>query len=69
MALEPRYPSSGGNHLEGSDDLPNYLPGMRHPDPSVTHHSSVAKDNSHPPYTYIKVDTLLSQDICVSPHI
>lgn len=66
MALEPRYPSKGGSQLEGSDDLPPYLPGMRHPDPSVTHHGVVAKDNSQPPLVYINVGTLQPKDICVS---
>ena len=62
MALEPRYPSNGGNLLEGSEDLPTYLPGMKHPDPSVTH----CKDNSHLSRVLINTDTLLPYDICVS---
>lgn len=66
MALEPRYPSNGGNllQLEGSEDLSTYLPGMKHPDPSVTH----CKVTSQLSHVFINVNTLLPHDICVSPH-
>ena len=70
MALEPKNPTNGGEFLEGSEDLPTYLPGMKHPAPSVMNPAPNVmhcRNDNQPSRVFIDINTLLPHSICVRP--